>query len=64
MSDERAAVRVETLIDSMGRQISDESPHRPALAESFAALTRLGADHTPDDRIALAERAVFLTVLF
>ncbi|MET9784707.1 MerR family transcriptional regulator [Streptomyces canus] len=86
--DEGAAVRVETLIDSMGWQISDESPHRPALAESLAALARLGADYTTDDlipyarlatatadldfmrldgiddRIALAERAVFLTVLF
>lgn len=72
----------------MGWQISGESPHRPALAESLAALTRLGADYTTDDlipyarlatatadldfmrlegiddRIALAERAVFLTVLF
>ncbi|WP_405469777.1 MerR family transcriptional regulator [Streptomyces canus] len=87
-SDEGSAARVETLINNMGWQISGESPHRPALAESLAALTRLGADYTTDDlipyarlatatadldfmrlegiddRIALAERAVFLTVLF
>ncbi|MDW4908510.1 hypothetical protein RB628_25020 [Streptomyces sp. ADMS] len=72
----------------MGCQISDASPHRPALAESLAALSRLGTDYTADDlipyarlatstadldfaqfeeiedRIALAERAVVLTVLF
>jgi DNA-binding transcriptional MerR regulator len=87
-SGEGAAARVETLIKSMGWQISDGSPHRPALADSLAALGRLGADFTVDDlvpyarlatataeldfaqldgiedRIALAERAVFLTVLF
>ncbi|MER7404878.1 hypothetical protein ABT373_20910 [Streptomyces sp. NPDC000070] len=72
----------------MGWQISDASPHRPALAESLAALSRLGADCTADDlipyarlatstadldfvqfegiedQIALAERAVVLSVLF
>ncbi|MET7783918.1 MerR family transcriptional regulator [Streptomyces mirabilis] len=87
-SGEGATARVETLIESMGWQISDESPHRPALAESLAALARLGAEYTTDDllpyarlatstadldfeqfdgiddRIALAERAVVLTVLF
>ncbi|WBO69173.1 MerR family transcriptional regulator [Streptomyces camelliae] len=85
---EGAAARVEALIESMGWQISDESPHRPALAASLAALRRVGADYTADDllpyarlatstadldfaqldgiedRIALAERAVVLTVLF
>ncbi|MFD0029687.1 MerR family transcriptional regulator [Streptomyces sp. NPDC055059] len=88
MSDEGAAARVDALINSMGWQISDESPHRPALAESLAALGHLGAGYTADDlipyarlatstadldfaqldgiedRIALAERAVVLTVLF
>ncbi|MEV7889588.1 MerR family transcriptional regulator [Streptomyces sp. NPDC002817] len=83
-----AAARVEALIENMGWRISDASPHRPALAESLAALNRLGADYTADDlipyarlatstadldfaqfegiedRIALAERAVVLTVLF
>ncbi|MFE9444454.1 MerR family transcriptional regulator [Streptomyces sp. NPDC006602] len=83
-----AAVRVEALIENMGWQISDASPHRPALAQSLAALSRLGTDYTADDlipyarlatatadldfaqfegiedRIALAERAVVLTVLF
>ncbi|MET7474843.1 MerR family transcriptional regulator [Streptomyces sp. NPDC005648] len=83
-----AAARVEALIEDMGWQISDVSPHRPALAESLAALTRLGTDYSADDlipyarlasatadldfaqfegiedRIALAERAVVLTVLF
>ncbi|MCX5328838.1 MerR family transcriptional regulator [Streptomyces sp. NBC_00140] len=83
-----AAARVEALIENMGWQISDASPHRPALAESLAALSRLGTDYTADDlipyarlatstadldfaqfdgiedRIALAERAVVLTVLF
>ncbi|MFD3501222.1 MerR family transcriptional regulator [Streptomyces sp. NPDC058678] len=83
-----AAARVEALIESVGWQISDASPHRPALAESLAALSRLGTDYTADDlipyarlatstadldfaqfdgiedRIALAERAVVLTVLF
>lgn len=83
-----AAARIEALIENMGWQISDASPHRPALAESLAALSRLGADYTADDlvpyarlatatadldfaqfdgiedRIALAERAVVLTVLF
>ncbi|GCB44921.1 MerR family transcriptional regulator [Streptomyces sp. NL15-2K] len=83
-----AAARVEALIENMGRQISDASPHRPALAESLAALSRLGTDYTADDlipyarlatstadldfavfdgiedRIALAERAVVLIVLF
>ncbi|MES5823747.1 MerR family transcriptional regulator [Streptomyces sp. RG80] len=83
-----AAARVEALIEDMGWQISDGSPHRPALAESLAALSRLGTDYTADDlipyarlatatadldfaqfdgiedRIALAERAVVLTVLF
>lgn len=83
-----AAARVDALIENMGWQISDASPHRPALAESLAALSRLGTDYTADDlipyarlatstadldfaqfdgiedRIALAERAVVLTVLF
>jgi hypothetical protein len=83
-----ATARVEALIATMGWQISDASPHRPALAESLAALSRLGTDYTADDlipyarlatstadldfaqfegiedRIALAERAVVLTVLF
>ncbi|MEU1193311.1 MerR family transcriptional regulator [Streptomyces sp. NPDC005859] len=83
-----AAARVEALIENMGWRISDASPHRPALAESLAALSRLGTDYTADDlipyaqlatstadldfaqfegiedRIALAERAVVLTVLF
>ncbi|MEV0220077.1 MerR family transcriptional regulator [Streptomyces sp. NPDC050704] len=83
-----AAARVEALIENMGWQISDASPHRPALAESLAALSRLGTDYTADDlipyarlatstadldfaqldgvedRIALAERAVVLAVLF
>ncbi|MFI1030641.1 MerR family transcriptional regulator [Streptomyces sp. NPDC020951] len=82
------AARVDALIESMGWRISDASPHRPALAESLAALSRLGTDYTADDlipyaqlatstadldfaqfegiedRIALAERAVVLTVLF
>ena len=80
--------RVDALIENMGWRISDASPHRPALAESLAALSRLGTDYTADDlipyaqlatsaadldfaqfegiedRIALAERAVVLTVLF
>ena len=83
-----AVERVEALIESMNWQISDASPHRPALAESLAALSRLGTDYTAadlipyarlatstadldfaqfegiEDRIALAERAVVLTVLF
>ena len=83
-----AVERVEAVIESMGWQISDASPHRPALAESLAALTRLGTDYTADDlipyarlatstadldfaqlegiedQIALAERAVVLSVLF
>ncbi|MEW2299675.1 MerR family transcriptional regulator [Streptomyces sp. NPDC006655] len=83
-----AGARVEALIENMGWQISDASPHRPALAESLAALSRLGTDYTAaelipyarlatatadldfaqfegiEDRIALAERAVVLTVLF
>ncbi|MFH8655331.1 MerR family transcriptional regulator [Streptomyces afghaniensis] len=83
-----ATARVEALIENMGWQISDSSPHRPALAESLAALSRLGTDYTAEDlipyarlatstadldfaqfegiedRIALAERAVVLTVLF
>ncbi|WP_046262433.1 MerR family transcriptional regulator [Streptomyces sp. WM6386] len=83
-----AAARVEALIGNMGWRISDVSPHRPALAESLAALSRLGSEFTADDlvpyarlatatadldfaqldgiedRIALAERAVVLTVLF
>ena len=83
-----AAARVEALIENMGWQISDASPHRPALAESLAALSRLGTDYTADDlipyarlatstadldfaqlegiedQIALAERAVVLSVLF
>ncbi|MFD9316447.1 MerR family transcriptional regulator [Streptomyces sp. NPDC060053] len=82
------AARVDALIENMGWRISDASPHRPALAESLAALSRLGTDYTADDlipyarlatsaadldfaqfegiedRIALAERAVVLTVLF
>ncbi|MEU1448908.1 MerR family transcriptional regulator [Streptomyces mirabilis] len=88
VSDEGAAASVDALIENMGWQISDASPHRPALAESLAALSRLGTDYTADDlipyarlatstadldfaqfdgiedRIALAERAVVLTVLF
>ncbi|WP_329361029.1 MerR family transcriptional regulator [Streptomyces sp. NBC_01483] len=88
VSGEGAAASVEALIGTMGWQISDASPHRPALAESLAALSRLGTDYTADDlipyarlatstadldfaqfdgiedRIALAERAVVLTVLF
>ncbi|MEU1276386.1 MerR family transcriptional regulator [Streptomyces sp. NPDC005799] len=83
-----AVARVEALIDNMGWRISDASPHRPALAESLAALSRLGTDYTADDlipyarlatstadldfaqlegvedQIALAERAVVLSVLF
>jgi DNA-binding transcriptional MerR regulator len=84
----RAVARVEALIESMGWQISDASPHRPALAEGLAALSRLGTNYTADDlipyarlatstadldfaqlegiedQIALAERAVVLSVLF
>ncbi|WP_406432032.1 MerR family transcriptional regulator [Streptomyces sp. NBC_00631] len=91
-ADEGASVtalaRVEALIENMGWRISDASPHRPALAESLAALSRLGTDYTAadlipyarlatftadldfaqldgiDDQIALAERAVVLSVLF
>ncbi|WP_327430304.1 MerR family transcriptional regulator [Streptomyces sp. NBC_01236] len=83
-----AAARVEALIENMGWQISEASPHRPALAESLAALSRLGTDYTADDlipyarlatstadldfaqlegiedQLALAERAVVLSVLF
>jgi DNA-binding transcriptional MerR regulator len=83
-----AAARVEALIENMGWRISEASPHRPALAESLAALSRLGTDYTADDlipyarlatstadldfaqlegiedQIALAERAVVLSVLF
>ncbi|WP_330289759.1 MerR family transcriptional regulator [Streptomyces sp. NBC_00576] len=83
-----AAARVEALIENMGWQISDASPHRPALAGSLAALSHLGTDYTADDlipyarlatstadldfaqlegiedQIALAERAVVLSVLF
>ncbi|MFM9707662.1 MerR family transcriptional regulator [Streptomyces galilaeus] len=83
-----AAARVEALIENMGWRISEVSPHRPALAESLAALSHLGTEYTADDlipyarlatstadldfaqfegiedRIALAERAVVLTVLF
>jgi len=83
-----AVERVEALIESMNWQISDASPHRPALAESLAALSRLGTDYTAadlipyarlatstadldfaqfegiEDQIALAERAVVLSVLF
>ncbi|MEU6349081.1 MerR family transcriptional regulator [Streptomyces sp. NPDC047072] len=85
---DRAVERVESLIESMGWRISDASPHRPALAESLAALSRLGTDYTAadlvpyaqlatstadldfaqlegiEDQIALAERAVVLSVLF
>lgn len=84
----RAAAQVEALIEDMGWRISDASPHRPALAESLEALSRIGTDYAADDlipyarlatrtadldfaqfegiedRIALAERAVVLTVLF
>ncbi|MCD9879993.1 MerR family transcriptional regulator [Streptomyces guryensis] len=83
-----AGARVEALIENMGWRISDASPHRPALAESLAVLSRLGTDYTTDDlipyarlatstadldfaqlegiedHIALAERAVVLSVLF
>ncbi|MET7518299.1 MerR family transcriptional regulator [Streptomyces sp. NPDC005480] len=52
-----AAARVETLIKSLGWQISDESPHRPALAASLAALGRLGSDYTADDLIPYARLA-------
>ncbi|WP_330263936.1 MerR family transcriptional regulator [Streptomyces griseorubiginosus] len=52
-----AAERVETLIASMGWQISDASPHRPALAESLAALSRLGADYAADDLVPYARLA-------
>ncbi|MET7842557.1 MerR family transcriptional regulator [Streptomyces sp. NPDC005356] len=52
-----AAARVDTLIKSLGWQISDESPHRPALAASLAALGRLGSDYTADDLIPYARLA-------
>lgn len=52
-----AAARVEALIRSMGWQISDQSPHRPALATSLAALERLGAGYTADDLIPYAQLA-------
>ncbi|MEV0637384.1 MerR family transcriptional regulator [Streptomyces sp. NPDC050619] len=52
-----AAARVEALIKSMGWQISDESPHRPALATSLAALGRLGTDYTTDDLLPYARLA-------
>ncbi|MFE3856793.1 MerR family transcriptional regulator [Streptomyces griseorubiginosus] len=52
-----AAERVEALIASMGWQISDASPHRPALAESLAALSRLGADYAADDLVPYARLA-------
>ncbi|MFI9169248.1 MerR family transcriptional regulator [Streptomyces lincolnensis] len=56
-SGDEPAARVETLIESMGWQISDASPHRPALAESLAALGRLGADYTADDLLPYARLA-------
>jgi len=52
-----AVARVEALIENMGWQISDASPHRPALAESLAALSRLGTDYTADDLIPYARLA-------
>lgn len=52
-----AAARVETLIENMGWQISDASPHRPALVESLSALSRLGADYTADDLTPYARLA-------
>ncbi|EKX61769.1 hypothetical protein STRIP9103_07381 [Streptomyces ipomoeae 91-03] len=52
-----AVARVEALIENMGWRISDASPHRPALAESLAALSRLGADYTADDLIPYARLA-------
>ncbi|MET7844731.1 MerR family transcriptional regulator [Streptomyces sp. NPDC005356] len=52
-----AAAGVEALIRSMGWQISDESPHRPALAASLAALGRIGTDYTADDLIPYARLA-------
>ncbi|MGQ4389318.1 MerR family transcriptional regulator [Streptomyces sp. SAS_270] len=51
------AARVEALIETMGWQISGESPHRPALAESLAALCRLGADYTAEDLLPYARLA-------
>ncbi|MDT7842095.1 hypothetical protein [Streptomyces justiciae] len=53
-----AVERVEALIVSMGRRISDASPHRPALAESLAALSRLGTDRSADDLIPYARLAI------
>lgn len=52
-----ASTRVEALIENMGWQISDASPHRPALAESLAALSRLGTDYTAADLIPYARLA-------
>lgn len=52
-----AVARVEALIENMGWRISDASPHRPALAESLAALSRLGTDYTADDLIPYARLA-------
>lgn len=57
MSGDESAAQVEALIESMGWQISDASPHRPALAESLAALGRLGADYTADDLLPYARLA-------
>ncbi|MER7841129.1 MerR family transcriptional regulator [Streptomyces sp. NPDC096040] len=54
---EGVAARVEALIESMGWQISDGSPHRSELAASLAALGRVGADYTVDDLLPYARLA-------
>ncbi|MGA5200643.1 MerR family transcriptional regulator [Streptomyces variegatus] len=48
------SAEVDSLVDAMGWQVSDESPYRGALAASLEELQRLGVEYTATDLIPYA----------
>jgi DNA-binding transcriptional MerR regulator len=56
-TDAHSAARAAELVEGMGWQVAEESPHREHLARGLAALRRVGLDGTPDQLFAYAELA-------
>ncbi|MEV7281432.1 MerR family transcriptional regulator [Streptomyces sp. NPDC093111] len=54
--DEQAP-RVDALVRAMGWEVSEDSPHRRALAASLMDLARIGADYRTEDLLPYAELA-------
>ncbi|MFJ9445974.1 MerR family transcriptional regulator [Kitasatospora sp. NPDC101235] len=51
------APQVDRLLDAMGWDISEESPHRRALAASLMDLSRLGMEYSTEELLPYAELA-------